>query len=184
MFAGALFYLGFLHYLFKQLNALPMDQFHQVCPKIKVTGLLKNLLIGYLAIATCNLMAQESLETQNFSLKTNLQVSKEGFNAQHSPPFQGVAAKQPLNDAARTTTDYGYALEESLSANHLPGTQLTGGLRVKGLYILPAGQVEKPRAKEAIAAILAIMQSHYLKMLGVTFEFDPEVSVCAQKIVL
>lgn len=138
-----------------------MNQFHTVGHPIKAPGVLKPLLIGCLAIAACNLPAQESPEMPSFSLKPNLSVRQEGFTAQYSPTFQGFEAKQPLNDAASTPQ--------------------TGGLRVKGLYIIPAGQVEKPRAKEAIAAILAIMQSHYLKMLGVTFEFDPEVSVLRSK---
>lgn len=53
----------------------------------------------------------------------------------------------------------------------------TGSLKVRGVYIVPSDQVEKPRAKEAIAACLGIMQLHYLKQLGVTFEYEPEVAV-------
>lgn len=53
----------------------------------------------------------------------------------------------------------------------------TGRLKVRGVYIVPSGQQEKPQGKEAIAAILAMMQWHYLQQIGVTFEYEPEVAV-------
>ncbi len=53
----------------------------------------------------------------------------------------------------------------------------TGRLKIRGVYIVPNGQQEKPQGKEAIAAILAMMQWHYLQQIGVTFEYEPEVAV-------
>ena len=53
----------------------------------------------------------------------------------------------------------------------------TGRLKVRGVYIVPSGQQEKPQGKEAIAAILAMMQWHFLQQIGVTFEYEPEVAV-------
>ncbi len=69
------------------------------------------------------------------------------------------------------------SVEALIAKNELSNPPFETRLRVKGLYIIPTGQTEKPRAKEAIAAILSIIQSHYLKQLGVTFEFDPVVAV-------
>lgn len=53
----------------------------------------------------------------------------------------------------------------------------TGRLKIRGVYIVPSDQQAKPKAKEAIAACLGIMQLHFLKQLGVTFEYEPEVAV-------
>jgi hypothetical protein len=53
----------------------------------------------------------------------------------------------------------------------------TGRLKVRGVYIVPSGQQEKPGAKAAIASILAMMQWHFLQQIGVTFEYEPEVAV-------
>ena len=53
----------------------------------------------------------------------------------------------------------------------------TGRLKVRGVYIIPSGQQEKPQGKEAIAAILAMMQWHFLQQIGVTFEYEPEVAI-------
>lgn len=53
----------------------------------------------------------------------------------------------------------------------------TGRLKVRGVYIVPSGQQEKPGAKAAIASILATMQLHFLQQIGVTFEYEPEVAV-------
>lgn len=53
----------------------------------------------------------------------------------------------------------------------------TGRLKIRGVYIVPSDQKEKPRAREAIAACLGIMQLHYLKQIGRTFEYEPEVVV-------
>jgi hypothetical protein len=52
----------------------------------------------------------------------------------------------------------------------------TGRLKVRGVYIVPSDQQEKPDAKAAIAAILAMMQWHFLQKIGVTFEYEPEVA--------
>jgi hypothetical protein len=44
--------------------------------------------------------------------------------------------------------------------------------RLQVLYVIPKGQTAKPRANQAIAAIMSIIQKHYLEQLGVTFELD------------
>lgn len=114
---------------------------------------------------------------KNFQLIVLTILSFAGLNAQNSGFVQPFEAQEQLNSLVVKNTEYSYAMDETQPASQLLVALVATRLRVKGLYIVPAGQVEKPRAKEAIAAILAIMQSHYLKMLGVTFEFDPEVSV-------
>ena len=53
----------------------------------------------------------------------------------------------------------------------------TGRLKIRGVYIVPSDQQAKPKAKEAIAAGLAIMQAHFLRQIGVTFEYEPEVAI-------
>jgi hypothetical protein len=53
----------------------------------------------------------------------------------------------------------------------------TGRLKIRGVYIVPSDQTEKPRAKEAIAACLEIMRVHFFRQIGVTFEYEPEVAV-------
>jgi hypothetical protein len=70
-------------------------------------------------------------------------------------------------------------LEVSLSAanGRLVASPPSGKLKIRGVYIVPSDQQAKPRAKEAIAAGLKIMQDHYLRQLGVTFEYEPEVAV-------
>jgi hypothetical protein len=96
-----------------------------------------------------------------------------GLNAQtlmSNPELEEKAATPvfPVNNQSAQTL---------VAKNEVTNPTFETRLRVKGLYILPSGQTEKPRAKEAIAAILSIIQSHYVKQLGVTFEFDPVVAV-------
>ena len=48
---------------------------------------------------------------------------------------------------------------------------------VQVAYVIPKGQTAKPRAAEAIAAIMSIVQRFYLQQLGVTFQLaDPLVT--------
>jgi hypothetical protein len=42
--------------------------------------------------------------------------------------------------------------------------------QVKVLYVIPQGQTAKPQAADALGAIMAIVQQHYLQQFGVTFE--------------
>jgi hypothetical protein len=123
------------------------------------------------------IIKQPKSDMKNFQLIVLTILSFAGLNAQNSGFVQPFEAQEQLNSLVVKNTEYSYAMDETQPASQLLVAPVATRLRVKGLYIVPAGQVEKPRAKEAIAAILAIMQSPYLKMLGVTFEFDPEVSV-------
>ncbi len=70
-------------------------------------------------------------------------------------------------------------LEVSFSAanGRLSASKPTGNLKIRGVYIVPSDQQSKPRAREAIAASLKIMQDHYWRQLGVTFEYEPEVAI-------
>lgn len=133
--------------------------FHPICLRVETIKLLKSLLLCGLAITIQTLAAQGNSATQNSTI------------------FQPFEIQEPLSNFAVGNTAHNYVADETRPEHQLLSPIVATNLRVKGLYIVPVGQTEKPRAKEAIAAILAIMQSHYLKMLGVTFEFDPEVSV-------
>jgi hypothetical protein len=53
----------------------------------------------------------------------------------------------------------------------------TGNLKIRGVYIIPSDQQAKPKAREAIAEGLKIMQDHFWRQLGVTFEYEPEVAI-------
>ena len=114
---------------------------------------------------------------KNFPLTVLAILGFASLNAQNLS-LQPITEPQELQSSLfMNNASSSYAADETPTGHQLHSPIVATSLRVKGLYIVPVGQVEKPRAKEAIAAILAIMQSHYLKMLGVTFEFDPEVSV-------
>ncbi|RMG72814.1 MAG: hypothetical protein D6722_04700 [Bacteroidetes bacterium] len=51
---------------------------------------------------------------------------------------------------------------------------LLPAFRLKVLYVLPRGEKAKPKAAEALRTIMAIVQTHYLEQLGVTFEMDED----------
>lgn len=133
--------------------------FHSLCLRAQAAGLLKSLLLCFLGMATQTLLAQGNLATLNLTTPSLFET------------------RESLSNFGVKNTGLSYVADETRSEHQLLSPIVATNLRVKGLYIVPVGQTEKPRAKEAIAAILAIMQSHYLKMLGVTFEFDPAVSV-------
>ena len=82
------------------------------------------------------------------------------------PPPILEETKSALDLFNESLSDFDNSMNETISSIYK--TEPTYQLEV--VYVIPKGEKSRPRANEVIKEIFSIMQKHYFKQLGVTFE--------------